>query len=103
MLDGPFPPVKAQPDGTFAGLGWAITFKKDKDVFGYFQDGHWHGARAFMKRSPNGVNWAMAFNTTMQPDKADALAIQNTRHEVHDRIERLKHDPRIDLFKEFPR
>jgi len=99
MLEPPPAPLKVSPDGKFNGIGWVTTFKS-KDGFGYAQDGSWHGARTFMKRSPRGVNWALVFNASMQPDMLDAKAIQDTVQLVRERVEKLEQFPDIDLFNE---
>jgi N-acyl-D-amino-acid deacylase len=99
MLEPPPAPIKLRPDGTFTALGW-VTATKSKETFGYFQEGSWHGTHTFMKRSPRGVNWALVFNASMQPDMADAKAIQTTIQRVRERLEKLEPFPDIDLFKE---
>ncbi len=101
MLEPPPPPLKVGPDGTFHGIGWVTTLKT-KDTFGYAQDGSWHGARTFMKRTPRGVNVALVFNASMQPDMLDAKAVKDTVHLVRERVEKLDSFPDIDLFKEMP-
>ena len=100
MLAPPTKPLKAGPDKTFPGLGFETVYN-EPDGFGYFQDGNWHGMRAFMKRTEKGVNWVMMFNASMQPDLVDAKLGQAALKEVHDALGRLREYPRIDLFKEF--
>jgi CubicO group peptidase (beta-lactamase class C family) len=99
MLEAPPAPLRVQANGNFNGIGWVLTFK-DAQRFGYAQDGSWHGARAFMKRSPNGVNWCLAFNACMQPDMLDVRAIQDTAQLVRERVERIQSFPDINLFDE---
>jgi N-acyl-D-amino-acid deacylase len=100
MLTPPAAPIKARPDGTYTGLGW-VSVARSKDAFAYYQEGSWHGARTFMKRSPRGVNWALVFNASMNPDMLDAKAVKDTVHLVRERVEMLERFPDIDLFKEF--
>ncbi|HZY87180.1 MAG TPA: serine hydrolase domain-containing protein [Gemmataceae bacterium] len=39
---------------------------------GYYKGGSWFDMRYFMKRNPNGVNWVLLFNASMQPDALDS-------------------------------
>jgi CubicO group peptidase (beta-lactamase class C family) len=100
MLAPPPPPLKANPDGTHPGLGFESVYA-GPDGFGYFQDGNWHGMRAFMKRTPKGVNWVMTFNASMQPDVVDAKISQTVLREIRETVEQIMDYPKIDLFKEY--
>lgn len=99
MLEPPPAPIKPRPDGSFTALGWASA-TKSKESFAYYQEGAWHGAHTFLRRSPRGVNWALVFNASMQPDMADSKAMQTTVQRVRERLEKLERFPDIDLFKE---
>ena len=70
MREVPPRPIKPRPDGTYFGLGWDGIAGDDK-TFGYFKDGSYQGMRAFMKRLPNGVNWALLYNASMEFDPID--------------------------------
>lgn len=101
LLAPPPPPLKANPDGSHPGLGFAAVIS-GPNGFGYFQDGNWHGMRAFMKRTPKGVNWVMTFNASMQPDQVDAKIGQAALQEIREAVERIGDYPKVDLFKEYP-
>jgi N-acyl-D-amino-acid deacylase len=102
MVELPPRPLGPRENGTHVGLGWDSVVLAGKD-FGYFKDGSWYGMRAFMKRLPNGINWVLLFNASMQPDPLDARtaadAVQEVRTHV-DQIERFADG--VDLFKEYP-
>jgi hypothetical protein len=100
LLSPPPLPLKPRDNGTFAGLGFETVYNQPEG-FGYYQDGNYHGMRAFMKRTEKGINWVMMFNASMQPDLVDAKLGQAALKEVHDTLDRLREYPRIDLFKEF--
>jgi N-acyl-D-amino-acid deacylase len=93
-------PVKPRADGSYVGLGWDIVNQKDKE-FTYFKDGSWYGMRGFMKRKPNGVNWVLLFNASMDPDNIDGSVAQHAVREVQQAIERLDKYPDLDLFDEY--
>jgi hypothetical protein len=57
--------------------------------------------RTFMKRSSRGVNWALAFNVSIQPDMADQQMIKAVVEEVRAEVDRLEKYPDIDLFKKY--
>jgi hypothetical protein len=67
----------------------------------YFKDGSWYGMRGFMKRKPNGVNWVLLFNASMDPDSIDGNVALNAVREVHQAVERGEKFPDIDLFDEY--
>jgi hypothetical protein len=96
----PPPPLKANPDGSWPGLGFEAAITGPQG-FGYFQDGNWHGMRAFMKRTPKGVNWVMAFNASMQPDQVDIKMGQAALKEIREAVESTGDFPMLDLFKEY--
>ncbi len=100
LLSPPPPPIKPQPNGTFPGLGFETVYNQPEG-FGYYQDGSWHGIRAYMKRNEKGVNWVMMFNASMQPDLVDAKLGQAALREVQETLERMREYPRIDLFQQF--
>ena len=100
MLAPPLPPLMPRPDGTWYGLGWDIAVRKD-DKFGFAKDGIWFGMRSFMKRSPNGVCWALVFNASMQMDADDQKTIVDSIKRVLEHIETPDKLPMIDLFEEY--
>jgi N-acyl-D-amino-acid deacylase len=100
FLTPPPAPIKVQPNKTFPGLGFEMVYV-GQDGYGYFQDGLWHGMRAFMKRSPKGINWALTFNASMQPDLVDAKVARAALQEIQETVERTKNYPKVDLFKDF--
>jgi N-acyl-D-amino-acid deacylase len=100
FLAPPPAPLKVRPNNTFPGLGFETVYVAS-DGYGYFQDGNWHGMRAFMKRTKKGVNWVMTFNASMQPDMIDAQIGKATLQEIREHVERDRDYPKVDLFKEF--
>jgi N-acyl-D-amino-acid deacylase len=100
MIEPPPPPLKARDNGTYVGLGWDSVIQTEKG-YGYFKDGSWYGMRTFMKRLPNGVNWVLLFNASMQPDVQDTRIRADAVHEVRQTLERMTKYPDIDLFTEF--
>jgi CubicO group peptidase (beta-lactamase class C family) len=101
MIAVPPAPLKPRSDGTHVGLGWDSVLLTEKG-HGYFKDGSWHGMRAFMKRLPNGVNWALLFNASMNPDTQDTQTVADAVKEVRQAVERMQKFPDIDLFRELP-
>jgi N-acyl-D-amino-acid deacylase len=100
MLAPPPPPLMPRPDGTWTGLGWDIAVRSDSK-FGYAKDGLWIGMRTFMKRSPNGISWALLFNASMQMDAEDSKAMADSLKRVLENVETLDKLPKIDLFGEY--
>jgi N-acyl-D-amino-acid deacylase len=99
MFAPPPAPLGAKKDGTYPGLGFELVASAG-DSFTYLQDGNYHGMRAFMKRSPRGINWALIFNASMQPDLIDRQIASAALQEVRDAVERIEADPNTDFFKE---
>jgi N-acyl-D-amino-acid deacylase len=102
MVEPPPPPLRPRPNGTHVGLGWDSVVLSGPKQFGYYKDGSWFGMRSFMKRSPNGVNWVLLFNASMQPDVLDSRTVGDAVKEVREAVERMEKYPDLDLFKEFP-
>lgn len=100
MLERPPAPIKPRPDGTHFGLGWDTVAADDKQ-FAYFKDGSYQGMRTYMKRLPNGVNWVLLYNASMEFDPQDARLAASTVHEVRELIEKVEKHPDVDLFGEF--
>jgi CubicO group peptidase (beta-lactamase class C family) len=100
MLAPPPPPLMPRPNGTWYGLGWDIAVRRDAE-FGFAKDGLWIGMRSFMKRSPNGVSWALVFNASMQMDADDNRTMTEAIKGVLEKIETLDKLPKIDLFEDF--
>jgi len=101
MLAPPPKPLRPRENGTYVGLGWDSVIPAGK-ARGYYKDGSYEGMRTYMKRLPNGVNWAMLFNASMEFDTTDMGTIARTVQEVRQVVERLEKYPDIDLFKEYP-
>jgi N-acyl-D-amino-acid deacylase len=98
MLALPPPPLRPRPDGSHAGLGWPfVSMESDS----YMHDGLWSGMRTFVKRTPKGINWALAFNVSIQADMADQQMIKAVVEEVRAEVDRLEKYPDIDLFKKY--
>ncbi len=100
MLAMPPPPIKPKKNGVYNGLGWPLVAKREEGMT-YVHDGLFHGVRTFAKRSPKGINWALFFNVSMQPDQVDAKIIEYAIQEVRQEVEAIREFPKIDLFKEF--
>jgi N-acyl-D-amino-acid deacylase len=102
MIELPPKPLGPRENGTHVGLGWDSVVLPEKQ-FGYYKDGNWYGMRGFMKRQPNGVNWVLLFNASMQPDTLDAKTVADAVQDVRKNIEGIeKFATDTDLFKEFP-
>jgi N-acyl-D-amino-acid deacylase len=101
MVEPPPAPLKPRPNGTHVGLGWDSVALSEPKGFGYYKDGSWFGMRSFMKRNPNGVNWVLLFNASMQPDALDSRTVGDAVKEVREAVERLEKYPDLDLFREF--
>jgi N-acyl-D-amino-acid deacylase len=102
MLAPPPAPLEAKADGTYPGLGWPIARLTDKGTFGYAHDGNYYGMRTFMKRSLRGVNFALLFNVSTQPDPTDTKIIAQAVQEARERVESIEQYPNIDLFAAYP-
>lgn len=100
MLSPPPPPVKPGADGQYMAMGFSLARQVKPGVM-CVQDGHYYGMRAFVKRNPAGVCWALTFNASMQPDSVDARMIHQAIHEVQDLVESMKKYPKVDLFEEY--
>jgi CubicO group peptidase (beta-lactamase class C family) len=100
MLTPPPPPLGVGPKGVFPGLGFESAYV-GKDGYAYFQDGSWHGMRTFLKRSPHGINWVIAFNASMQPDLLDRQVVTTAVQDLKAAVERIKDYPKVDYFGEY--
>src|SRR5262249_24434268 len=98
MIELPPAPLQPRDNGPHVGLGWDSVILKDKE-YGYCKDGSWVGMRAFMKRLPEGVNWVLLFNASMNMDPLDTRIVSDAVHEVRKTLEGLQKFPDIDLFK----
>lgn len=101
MLLPPPPPLKPRSNGSYFGLGWDSVMVKGPAVT-YSKSGSNPGMRTFMKRLPNGVNWALLYNASMEFDPVDTKLLASTVQEVHHLVEGFTKYPDIDLFKEYP-
>jgi CubicO group peptidase (beta-lactamase class C family) len=101
MLEPPPRPLKPRANGTYFGLGWDSVQVKDK-TFGYYKEGSYQGMRTFMKRLPNGLNWVLLYNASMEFDPQDMQIAGNTVQEVRKLVENIGKLTDIDLFKEYP-
>lgn len=99
MLEPPPAPIKAHKDGSYFGLGWDAVKPTDAG-FMYFKDGSFQGMRTFMKHLPEGTNWALLYNASMEFDPQDSEIRTQTVREVHELVEKWEKYPDIDLFKE---
>jgi N-acyl-D-amino-acid deacylase len=100
MLAPPPPPLKPRANGTHNGLGWPAVLVKGQ-TFSYAHDGEFNGARAFMKRSPTGINWVLLFNVNMDPDQVDAQILARGVQEIRRRLDQIQRFPKVDYFEEF--
>lgn len=101
MVAPPPPPLKPRENGTFVGLGWDAVTATDKNRYGLFKDGSWFGMRAFMNRQPNGVNWVLLFNASMNPDTTDTRTLDAAVRRVRESLAKQDALPNTDLFSEF--
>ncbi len=100
MLTPPPAPFKAKGDGTFNALGWPVA-RVAPQGFGYAHDGNFHGMRTFLQRSVRGVNVALLFNVSAQPDPVDTKMIAQAVQETRRRVEAMETYPDVDLFSQF--
>jgi hypothetical protein len=101
MLERPPKPIQPRANGTWIGLGWD-SVQVQGESFAYFKDGSYQGMRTYMKRLPNGVNWALLYNASMEFDPQDLQTAASTVMEIRHLIERFDKYPDIDLFKDYP-
>jgi hypothetical protein len=101
MIEQPAAPLKPRENGTWFGLGWDSVIVKDR-AFGYYKEGSYQGMRTYMKRLPNGVNWVLLCNASMEFDPQDTRVAANAMQEVHQLIEGNNKFPDINLFKDYP-
>jgi N-acyl-D-amino-acid deacylase len=99
MLARPPAPIRPRDDGGYCGLGWENVVASE-DGYGYFQDGNDFGVRAFMRRTPRGLNHVLVFNASFQPDMLDRQIVKAAAQEVHDAVERIRDYPKVDLFRD---
>jgi N-acyl-D-amino-acid deacylase len=100
MLADPPPPIKTTPGKLHVGLGWdAVATKKDR--FGYFKDGLLPGTRAFMGRTPAGVNYVLLFNSGERITPRDITSEMHPRHGVEKSIADTIAWPKVDYFDSF--
>jgi N-acyl-D-amino-acid deacylase len=101
MIELPPKPLGVRENGTHVGLGWDSVVLPEK-TFGYFKDGNWYGMRAYMKRLPNGVNWVLLLNASMQPDSLDAKTVADAVQDMRKHIEEIKEfEKATDLFQDY--
>jgi N-acyl-D-amino-acid deacylase len=99
MLAPPPAPIRPRPDGSYSGLGWEKVAVSEK-TYAYFQDGNDFGVRAFMQRSPRGVNSVLVFNASVQPDLSDRQIAKAAVRQVREAVERVRDYPKVDLFRD---
>lgn len=101
MVAAPPAPLQKNKDGTYPGLGWPTAGPSGKG-YGYLHDGNWPGTRAFMKcNAARGLNWALLFNVSMQPDPVDQGIVSQARQDLQELLEKTEGFPDLDLFAEF--
>jgi len=101
MIAQPPKPLGPRQNGTHVGLGWDSVLLPEKQ-FAYFKDGSWFGMRSYMKRLPNGVNWALFFNASMQPDSQDLRTVADAVRDARQHIEKIeRYESSTDLFKDY--
>jgi N-acyl-D-amino-acid deacylase len=100
MREPPRAPVKRRKNGTWFGLGWDSVEEQD-EKYGYYKEGSYQGMRTFMKRLPNGINWALLYNASMEFDPVDTRMVTKTVDEVQELVDRIDKYPDIDLFDEY--
>ncbi len=101
MVAPPPPPMKKNDNGTYPALGWELAGPSGKG-YGYAQDGNWPGARTFMKCiHARGLNWALLFNVSMQPDPQDKGIVKEMIRELNTFLDGAERFPDLDLFAEY--
>jgi N-acyl-D-amino-acid deacylase len=100
MIEPPAAPLKPRDNGTYFGLGWDSALAKDK-TFAYYKEGSYQGLRTYMKRLPNGLNWALLYNASMEFDAQDMRLAASTVQEARKLVEGIDKYPDIDLFKDY--
>jgi N-acyl-D-amino-acid deacylase len=101
MMAPPPAPIKPRKDGSWYGLGFHTVRPVGKG-YRFFQDGSWHGIRAFaMHNDATGVNAVLIFNASMQPDVVDTAQFKDAVQEVRRHVEQVKDYPKVDFFKLF--
>jgi CubicO group peptidase (beta-lactamase class C family) len=101
MIEPPPKPLVPEKDGSYKGLGWDTVVVKGQN-YSYLKDGHYPGARTFMRRRIDGINWVILFNASMNFDDQDIKDFAEAIHEIQQRIAQFGKYPDVDLFKEFP-
>jgi hypothetical protein len=101
MREPPAAPLKPRDNGSWFGLGWDSVVARDT-AFGYYKEGSYQGMRTYMKRLPNGLNWALLYNASMEFDPQDQRVAANLVQDVHQIVEAHDKFPNIDLFKDYP-
>ncbi len=100
MLEPPASPVPTRKNGTWFGLGWDTVLVKGR-LYSCYKDGSFQGMRTYMKHLPEGVNWALLYNASMEFDPQDTQIAAGTVQEVRKLVEEFDKYPDIDLFNEF--
>lgn len=100
MLAKPPATLPVRPNGTWIGLGWDSVARNHSGA-AFFKDGLWIGMRSFLKRSPNGVCWALVFNASLQLDADDNKILADSVKRTWEKIESSHAFPKIDLFEEY--
>jgi N-acyl-D-amino-acid deacylase len=100
MLSPPPPPIRPNPSGTHVGLGWDMV-GTSKEGTGYFKDGLLPGSRAFMGRTPAGVNYVILFNSGERLTPADIQSELHPRHGIERSIASTVKWPNVDYFDSF--
>ncbi len=100
MLANPPPPLVSSPERPHVGLGWDAVGTK-KGGTGYFKDGLLPGCRAFMGRTPAGVNYVLLFNSGEKLTPAEIESELHPRHGVERSIRDTIKWPEVDYFDSF--
>ena len=104
MLSAPAAPVKPHPNGTHNGLGWDVVRPTPAGLL-YHKNGGIPGIATYMEHLPQGVDWAVAFNSNAKDNEPQT---ENTQRRappwqaIKAAIEGISRWPAADFSSRFP-
>ena len=98
MLAAPPPPLEVHKNGTHVGLGWDTVRLVDGGVR-FSKNGGRAGIMAWLEHLPDGVDWALCYNTSAEKTDDGPKPVTDTRQRVYKAIDDIKNWPAIDLWR----
>ncbi|MBI2827636.1 MAG: beta-lactamase family protein [Planctomycetia bacterium] len=103
MLAVPPEPLEVRKNGTHFGLGWD-TVREVDGRHRFSKDGGRPGVMAWLEHLPDGIDWAVLYNTSPDEREGARNPMRETRDRVYEALNAIDDWPDTDLFPQlFPK